>query len=510
MTIIGLSYPDYLDPALSYTVDGWEALMQAYPGLLSFPHKTGPEGAKVQPGLAEALPEVTPDGKTYKLKLRSGLKFSDGSPLKASDFKGSIERVIKSDSQGVGLGFTNIVGAEALLKTKKGGLDGIVVDDATGDITINLVEPRGAFTYELAVPFSGIVPKATPATNQTKNPPPGAGRYKITNVKVNRGYSLVKNTNFSPALEGTAIDAGKMDRMNVKIVRSAANAATQISQNKADFMIDNPPADRVGDIKAKFEDRFEQFPTPSSFYFFMNSEVAPFNNVKVRQAVNHAIDPDAINRVQGGVILPAHTVIPEGVPGHDDSSKDLYPHDLAKAKALVKESGTAGTEITVWGNPEDPTKPTVEYYADVLNSIGFKAKTKIISAETYFATIGDRSVKAQTGWANWFQDYPHPANFIDVLLNPTKVVATGNNNYSYNAADKELGAKINAVSAKQLSPAVEKEWAAIDQDIQEKAYWAQYGTRKQGVFMSERMDFENCNPGPWPIATHDWAQFCLK
>ena len=85
----------------------------------------------------------------------------------------------------------------------------------------------------------------------------------------------------------------------------------------------------------------------------------------------------------------------------------------------------------------------MEYYADVLNSIGFNAETKIISAETYFTTIGDRSVKAQTGWANWFQDYPHPADFIDILSEPDKVVATGNNNYSYNAADKELADKIN-------------------------------------------------------------------
>ena len=146
----------------------------------------------------------------------------------------------------------------------------------------------------------------------------------------------------------------------------------------------------------------------------------------------------------------------------------------------------------------------------MLNQIGLKAKTKIISGETYFTTIGDRSVKAQTGWANWFQDYPHPSDFIDILLNPDKVVATGNNNYSYNAKDKELADKINALNAKpELTPDVMKQWAALDREIQEKAYWAVYGNRKQSTFFSPRMDFQNCK-GEHSAWTHDWSQFCLK
>jgi peptide/nickel transport system substrate-binding protein len=413
------------------------------------------------------------------------------------------------DSQGVGLGYTNIEGADEFLETKKGGITGIKTNDDTGDITINLVEPRGAFTYELSIPFAGVVPSDTPRRNQTKSPPPGAGRYAIEDVKVNDAYTLVRNPNFSKSLEGTAVDAAKVDTINVKIVRSAANAATQISQNEADFMIDNPPADRIAEIQSKYSDRYRQFATPSSFYFFMNTEAPPFDELKVRQAVNFAIDPDAINRVQGGVLSPTNTILPETVPGWKDWS-NLYPHNPEKAKQLIKEAGAEGDDVTVWGNPEDPTKPTIEYYADVLNEIGLDAKVKIIPAETYFATIGDRSVKAQTGWANWFQDYPHPANFIDVLLNPDKVVATGNNNYSYNADDRELADKINALLPQQITDETKEQWADIDRYVQEKAYWGTYGTRKQSTFFSDRMDFEGCKGDDWPVGTHDWAQFCLK
>jgi peptide/nickel transport system substrate-binding protein len=504
------SMPDYLDPGLSFTVDGWQALLQAYPGLLAFPHKSGPAGAEPEPGLAEAMPKISEDGKTYGFKLRDNLTFSDGKPIQASDFKASIERLLAQDSQGSSF-YTDIVGAEEFVKTKKGGLTGIETNDQTGDITINLTKSRGSFSFELAIPFAGIVPKDTPRSNQTKNPPPGAGRYVISDVKINRSYKMRKNPNFSPSLEGTAVDAGKADGFDVGIYKSEANQVTRIAQNDLDFMVDNPPPDRVADLKAKYEGkRWRQFSTPSTFYFFMNTEVKPFDNLKVRQAVNYAIDTDAINRVQGGVIEEGNTILPKVVPGHEDWP-DLYPHDLAKAKQLVKESGEEGAKVTVWGNPEIPTKPTVEYYADVLNDIGFDAKVKIIAASTYFTTIGDRSVKAQTGWANWFQDYPHPADFIDVLLNPDKVVATGNNNYSYNAKDKELARKINAAAQEPvLTDAVKKQWADIDREVQQKAYWGLYGTRKQTTFFSERMDFENCKGDNFAVGTHDWAQFCLK
>lgn len=505
------SMPDYLDPALSFTVDGWQALLHAYPGLLTFPHESGPPGAEPVPGLAEDMPAISEDAKTYRFKLRDNLRFSDGKPIRASDFKHSIERVLAQDSQGASF-FTGIEGGEDFLETKEGGIDGIEANDQTREVTIRLAEPRGDFTYILATPFGGVVPKDTPKDrNMTRDPPPGAGRYVISDVRINRSYKMRKNPNFSPSLEGTAIDAGKADGFDVGIYGSEGRQVTLIAQNDLDFMVDNPPPDRVADLKARYEGkRWRQFPTPSTFYFFMNTETKPFDDVRVRRAVNHAIDTDAINRVQGGVIEETNEILPAPLPGHKDSP-DLYPHDVDKAKRLIREAGVEGTKVTVWGNPEIPTKPTVEYYADVLNEIGLDAKVRIIPGSTYFATIGDRSVKAQTGWANWFQDYPHPADFIDVLVNPDNVVQTGNQNYSYNAKDKELARKINAVKQEpELTDEVKDQWAEIDKEIQEKAYWGLYGTRKQTTFFSERMDFDNCKGDEYAVGTHDWAQFCLK
>ena len=90
------------------------------------------------------------------------------------------------------------------------------------------------------------------------------------------------------------------------------------------------------------------------------------------------------------------------------------------------------------------------------------------------------------------------------------MVATNNNNLSYNASDTGYANRINAAAAKPLTSQTEKEWAALDRYAQQQAYWGIYGTRKQSTFFSDRMDFQNCKGDDWPLATHDWGRFCLK
>jgi peptide/nickel transport system substrate-binding protein len=276
-------------------------------------------------------------------------------------------------------------------------------------------------------------------------------------------------------------------------------------------MVDNPTADRAGEVRSKYTGkRYREFPTTSTFFFFMNVSVPPFDKLPVRQAVNWALDFNALNRLQAGFLERTHGILPRQIPGYEPSP-NLYPGpDLARARQMIKQAGAQGAKVTVWSDDKDPTPATMAYYADLLNKLGLKATVKTVSADTYFGTIGNRSLKAQTGWTNWFEDYPHPADFIDTLLNPDRAVATGSTNFTYNTSDKALAARINAVSQKQLTSATEKEWAALDRYAQQQAYWAVYGTRKQSTFFSTRMDFANCKGDDGPLATHDWGRFCLK
>jgi peptide/nickel transport system substrate-binding protein len=187
-TLLGAyaAFPDYLDPALSHTGEGWTAMYDTYIPLLTYAHAGGKAGGKVIPGLATAMPKVTDGGKTYALTLRKGLKYSDGKPVVASDFIHSLERVFILNSSGSPF-YDDIVGAEKFAKTKKGGIPGVEADDKTGQITIHLTRPRGTFENELALPFVALVPADTPDEDLSANPPPATGPYVITSSKPGSG-----------------------------------------------------------------------------------------------------------------------------------------------------------------------------------------------------------------------------------------------------------------------------------------------------------------------------------
>ena len=243
------SFPDFLDPALSYTQEGWQSLWTVYTGLLTYNHAEGAEGATVVPGLAEAMPDISADGKVYKLKLRPGLKYSDGKAVKASDFEHSIKRMLNLESGGSSF-FLGIEGAEKYVKDGKAKADisGIVTDDATGDVTINLAKPDGRFPYILTMPFASIVPGDTPFENQTKNPPAGVGPYKFENVRINRGYDLVKVPGFNVPDQ----EVGKLDKIEVSIIKDRRRQTQDTIQNKIDYMNDPPAPDQLRDVRAEY------------------------------------------------------------------------------------------------------------------------------------------------------------------------------------------------------------------------------------------------------------------
>ena len=294
------SFPDYLDPALSYTVEGWNSLSTVYTPLLTFRHAEGAEGSEVVPGLAEAMPEISDDGRTYRFKLREGIEYSDGTPVKASDFEHSLKRVLNLESGGSSFYFA-IDGAEDYQSAgrERGDIKGVEADDETGEITIRLTEPNGAFPYILAMPFTSLVPGDTPFENATKNPPPGVGAFKIENVRQSRGYDLVKNANF-PEIEG--VPQATLDRVSVEVKKNQTRQVQDVIQNEVDWLIDPPPADQIRQVRTEYRDRYEEYVTNSTYYYFMNTRVKPFDDKRVRQAINYAVDKRALARVLGGLL----------------------------------------------------------------------------------------------------------------------------------------------------------------------------------------------------------------
>ena len=493
---------DYLDPGLSYTVQGWEAMWNVYLSLLGYKHVAGPDGATLVPALAQDMPDISADGKTYTLKLRPGLKYSNGKPVKASDFKYTIKRLFQIDSPGVGF-FTNIVGADQFSKTKKGDISGIVANDSSGQITIKLVKPQGDFQNILATIFAAPVPSGTPAKDQSTTPIPSTGPYMIQSYQPNRQFILVRNPNFKPTAN---VPATNPDKMTFKIVEDDSAALQQVINGQADYNFHPIPVDRLADVQQKYGDQLKIYTPANTYYFFMNNKLAPFNNLKVRQAVNYGIDRNALVRLYGGLATPTENVLPPTYPSY--KKHNLYPHDLAKAKQLIQQAGVKGQSVTVWTSNRDTAKKPAAYLQDVLNQMGFKAKLKVIDASIYWTTVGNQATKAQIGFADWFQDYPHPLDWFDVLLNGERITQTHNNNYS-NFDNKNVNSTINKLKTEPtLTDAVNQQWAQLDNTVMQNAAWAPYVNRQFTDFFSSKID-TSCYINH-VLYQFDFSRICMK
>jgi peptide/nickel transport system substrate-binding protein len=470
---------DFLDPGLSYTVQGWAIMWNVYLPLLGYKHVNGPESATLVPYLAESMPKVSSDGKTYTLTLRKGLKFSDGTPVVASDFPKTIERDFKIDSPGVGF-FGNIVGTDEIAKTKTGTISGIVANDKTRTITIHLKSPQGDFEYILATTFAAPVPPTAPAHDTSNNPLPSTGPYMISSYKPNKSVLVVRNPNFDASMFDGNVPAGNPDKMTISIFGDPGIALTRTLQGQEDYDFYQPPNDRLAELQSKYADQIKVYTPANTFYYFMNTRLAPFNNVKVRQAVNYAINREALVRIYGGLAKPTQNVLPPTYPQYKKLS--LYTYDLAKAKQLIKSAGASGKAVTIWtSNNESRHAPEAgQYLQGVLKSIGLNATLKEINASIYWTTIGNQATKAQVGFADWFQDYPHPLDWFDVLLNGNRITQTHNNNYA-NFDDPAINAKIETLKKEPtLTPVVNAQWAALDKQVMLQAPWAPY-LNQQGI-----------------------------
>jgi peptide/nickel transport system substrate-binding protein len=516
ITISQTSQPDFMDPALTYTVNGIEPLWLVYTPLLTYP-RTGDDekDSLVVPGLAEDMPTISEDGKTYELTLRKGLKYSDGSPVKASDFEHSVARVLNLESGGSAF-YLGINGAQDYIDAGKcnGDIKGIETDDSTGKITINLDAPDGSFTNVLAMWFVGLVPGDTPCKNLTENPPPGVGPYKVTESVPNRQFVLEKNANW-PDL-GPDLPAGHVDKITTKIIKNAQRQAQDVISGELDYMQDPPPADIKPEVKAKYSDRYREITTASTYYMFMNNRVPPFDKKEVREAVNYGLDKPALARLFAGEVAPGCSFLPPGQPGYDEAldvndcpwGNPNEPPDIEKARQMIKDAGVAGMDVTVYGNNDDPTDKVTEAYADQLTKMGFNAKPKILDGGVYFQTIGSAKEKAQTGFANWFQDFPHPKNFF-FLVDGKSIQPTNNQNFG-NVDDPEITKGIAELNTEpEMTDDVAAQWGDLNKKLVERAWIVPYGHRKLATFLSERMDFDNCSRFH-PVYFNDYSSFCLK
>jgi peptide/nickel transport system substrate-binding protein len=237
----------------------------------------------------------------------------------------------------------------------------------------------------------------------------------------------------------------------------------------------------------------------------MNTRVPPFTSPEVRQAVNYAISRRWLKRLAGGLADTTENILPPGYPSFRTHS--LYRHNLRKAIRLVRQSGYRGKRVIVWNHDVSADLPYTKYLAAVLQQIGFRVSERVVTAGSYWTTIGNEKTEAQIGFANWVQDYPHPLDWFG-LLDGRTITSTHNSNY----ANFDLGwvnREIDRLTLpKNLTPAVNERWADLDRRVMRLAPWVPFLNQEGTDFFSARVDL-GCYVNN-VLYEFDYASICVS
>ena len=311
---------DTVDPAAStsWNVPPPQGLGLTNDGLVTLDHVAGPDGSRLVPDLALALPRPDDGGRTYRFTLRPGIRYSNGAPLRPSDVTHSFERLFAIGSSGAPL-YAAILGAGPCMRTRsRCDLSaGIVADDRTGTVTFHLTRHDPDFLYKLTISYAYVLPAATPK-RQARTPLPATGPYVITRYSAGRELRLVRNPYFHE-WSAAAQPSGYPDRIAIPLGLSPARANTAIAGGQVDFYpnLGRLPGRDTTDLLVNRRVQVHIHPALVTGFMFLNTNAPPFNQIAVRRALNLAYDRGAAVDGWGGTLAaqPACQLLPPELPG---------------------------------------------------------------------------------------------------------------------------------------------------------------------------------------------------
>lgn len=460
-----------------------EADWLVYTPLLTYAHGPGVSGTRLIPGLASHVPTITDGGTTYQLTLRTGLVYSNGQPVRASDFTWAVERAIRlgwAGSRSFILG--RIDGATAFADGRTRTVSGIQANDSTGQITIRLTAADGEFDDVLALPALAPVPSSTPVRDEPNRPPPGVGPYTITDVIPSHSFSLVRNPRWA-AIRVPGIPTGHVG-IDVRVSADPTANALAVLDDKADVLDpDNGIPPIQGRMAGGAAGRHATETANATYAITLEPGTGPFSNQLVREAVIVALDRRQLNRLASGALQPGCYLLPPAIVGHPSAACPYRKlGNVTRARALVRQSGWAGAPVTVRSEAGSPLGAMTSYYVSVLDRIGFRAA----------ASTGPRP---QTGLVLVYPPLPDPAEIYGQL---------GGLGDSF--IDRQL-AVLAPVPAGQLD-AVSTVWMALDQYTSRKAYLAVLGYPTVSELFSNRIDAAAVIYQP--VVGLDWSSLALN
>ena len=468
-----VSYKDdlaTLDPQVGYDWQNWPAIKMLFDALLDYK----PGTTTLEPRIAAAMPTLSDGGKSYTFKLRSDVKFSNGRTLVAADVKYTLERILDPKTKSPGAGFFADISKVTVL--------------SPSSVKITLKQPNAAFLNVLATNFAFIVPKeeVLKAGENWGRKPVGSGPFVLKSWTIGQELVFEKNPNyFNKALP-------KLERVTIKVGQDPSVAYLALTRGEVDLLGDGVPPAQFLQAQAdpKLKAQIVSTPQVNTTYITINTQIKPFTDVRVRQALNYAIDKKKILRLINGRGLVAGQVLPPNMPGFDAAFKG-YGYDVSKAKALLKAAGLEkGFSTTMYTNSTDPNPRIAQSIQQDLSAVGISLELKSQAASTVIEAASTPKTAALTwsGGMAWTQDYPDPSDFYWPILSCRSAVQ-GGWNWAF-LCDKKLDALASSADQMVSSALREKrlgEYRKIFSSVMAQAPWVPMFNEVRYTMRSERL-----------------------
>jgi YVTN family beta-propeller protein len=497
LTVLGSTPVGDLDP----TADtGQFLLWWTGDGLTAYTRVGGSASAQVVPDLAASLPSPTDNGKAYTFQLRRGIRYSNGAPVRPEDFRQALKRDLRLGPNPLtGDYFANVIGGAACMANPS-HCDlsrGVVVNDRANTVTFHLVAPNPEFLQRLTLADADAVPAVTPARDIGQHPIPATGPYEIASITPARS-TLVRNPYFHEWSRAARPD-GHPDKIVVRLAKSASAEVTAVASGSADVAMDSPPANRLAELRTRFA---SQLHIGTSLYensLIFNTRVAPFDDIRVRRALNYAVDRAEVARLIGSGAEPTCQTLTPYLNGynrycpytlHPSPAGIWHAPDLATAQRLINASHTRGTPVTIWLPYGAPTAAG-RYFVTLLKKLGYPARLRDVSTDpTGYAQVADSRTKAQAFLFLDFAPYPSASQLIDIYFGCRYFIP--NSKLNGNIAefcDPKLDANTRDALAAEAdnSPDVGRLWAKADRTVTDDAPLVPLVVPRYIIFVSKRV-----------------------
>ncbi|MEV0268841.1 ABC transporter substrate-binding protein [Hamadaea sp. NPDC050747] len=495
----------YVSNALSYS----QLFHRTLTGYIESPKEGEP--LKLVGDLATNAGETTDNGKTWKYTLRDGVKFDDGTAITSKDIAYSISRSFgPRGSQGP----QYLQAALDKSYGKDGGYAGPTADKpyapgiSTPDdktIIFTFDAPHTELPFLLAFPTSTPVPAAKDTKEKYETQFVSSGPYKTKEYVPGTKLVLEKNPNWDP--KSDPIRHQYVDQFVIDMTGDAKAQTDRLTaaagDDAASVMIDNVPPELIPSVKGNAELMKRVATGPNQYVYYININTTRVTDVDVRRALNYAFDRDAYLKAVGGYDIadPASTIMSPVVPGY--KKFDVYPSlpdnhgDVEKAKKLLE--GKTVPKLTFCTSNTTVNQTVAAVITEGLKRAGFDITTKFIERANYYTTIGVKGVDCDLMTSAWGQDWSDGESTLGVLMDGSKIVPEGNNNYSY-FNEPTIVAKLKELREMTDRGAAAEQYGALDEQIM-KDYapviplrygrnFSIYGPKIGGTFVNQFSQFD--------------------